>query len=187
MKKLFILAALAILPLKAVIGADYTVDPGHTYVSFAISHLGFSTMRGKFDKQSGSLEYDPSSKSASIKIEIDAASIDTGHDKRDEHLKSPDFLNAVENPTITFESTATKWNGDKLASVTGNLTILGVSKPVTLQVTSINCGEHPFSKKDVCGFDATGSIKRSDFGVNYGLPGVGDVLDLDIELEATKN
>lgn len=187
MKKILILATLATLPFNALMAASYTADPSHTYVSFAINHLGFSTMRGKFDKQSGSLEYDPSTKSASVKIEIDAASIDTGHDKRDEHLKSPDFLNAVENPTITFESTATKWNGDKLASVTGNLTILGVSKPVTLQVTSINCGEHPFSKKDVCGFDATGSIKRSDFGVNYGLPGIGEVLDLNIELEATKN
>jgi polyisoprenoid-binding protein YceI len=187
MKNILALATLATLPFNALMAAGYTADPDHTYVSFAISHLGFSTMRGKFDKQSGSLNYDPAAKSASVKIEIDAASIDTGHDKRDAHLKSPDFLNAVENPTITFESTATKWNSDKLASVTGNLTILGVSKPVTLQVTSINCGQHPFNKKDVCGFDATGSIKRSDFGVNYGLPAIGEVLDLHIELEAFKN
>jgi polyisoprenoid-binding protein YceI len=187
MKKILILATLATIPFNALMAASYTADPSHTYVSFAINHLGFSTMRGKFDKQSGSLDYDPAAKSASVKIEIDAASIDTGHDKRDEHLKAPDFLNAVEYPTITFVSTATKWNSNKLVSVTGNLTMLGVSKPVTLQITSINCGQHPFRKKDVCGFDATGSIKRSDFGVNYGLPGVGDVLDLDIELEATKN
>ena len=79
------------------------------------------------------------------------------------------------------------WSGDKLTSVSGNLTIMGVSKPVTLKVNSINCGEHPFSKKQVCGFDAEASIKRSDFGVNYGLPAIGEVLDLQIELEATKN
>ena len=186
MKKLIIIAALAILPLKAVISADYTVDPGHTYVSFAINHLGFSTMRGKFNKQSGSLMYDPSGKKASVTIEIDAASIDTGHEKRDQHLSSPDFLNAAENPTITFKSTKAGWSGNNLTSVTGNLTILGVSKPVTLKVGSINCGEHPFNKKQVCGFDASGSIKRSDYGVNYGLPAIGEVLDLQIELEAVK-
>jgi len=187
MKKILVLTTLATLPLNAVLAENYTVDPGHTYVSFAINHLGFSTMRGKFDKQSGSLSYDPAAKSASVTIEIEASSIDTGHAKRDKHLSSPDFLNAAENPTISFKSTKATWNGSKLATVTGNLTILGVSKPVTLMVNSINCGEHPFSKKHTCGFDAQGSIKRSDFGVNYGLPAIGEVLELQIELEATKN
>jgi polyisoprenoid-binding protein YceI len=187
MKRIIILAALAILPLKAVIGADYTVDPGHTYVSFAISHLGFSTMRGKFNGQTGSLQFDPTAKKASVMIEIDAASIDTGHAKRDAHLQSPDFLNAVENPTITFKSTRATWNGAKPATVTGDLTLLGVSKPVTLTITSMNCGPNPFSKKETCGFDATGSITRTDFGVTYGAPAIGEVLDLQIEFEAIKN
>jgi len=187
MKKILLLASLTMLPINTLLAASYTIDPGHTYVSFAINHLGFSTMRGKFNKQSGSLDYDPAGKSAAVTIEIDAASIDTGHVKRDQHLSSPDFLNAVEHPTITFKSTRVNWSGDKLASVTGNLTILGVSKPVTLKVDSINCGEHPFNKKQVCGFDASGSIKRSDYGVNYGLPGIGEVLDLQIELEAFKD
>jgi polyisoprenoid-binding protein YceI len=186
LKKLIIIAALAALPLKAVMAADYTIDPGHTYVSFAVNHLGFSTLRGKFDRQSGSMQLDATAKKASVMIEIDATSIDTGHDKRDAQLQSPDFLNAVENPTITFKSTAVTWNGSLLATVTGDLTILGVSKPVTLTVTSMKCGPHPFSKKDACGFDASGSIKRSDFGVNYGLPGIGDVLDLQIEVEASR-
>jgi len=187
MKKIALMASLAMLPVNTLLAASYTIDPGHTYVSFAINHLDFSTMRGKFNKQSGSLHYDPASKNASVTIEVDAASIDTGHVKRDQHLSSPDFLNAVEHPTITFKSTRADWSGDKLASVTGNLTILGVSKPVTLKVNSINCGEHPFNKKQVCGFDASGSIKRSDYGVNYGLPAIGEVLDLQIELEAFKN
>ena len=186
MKKLIIIAALAALPLKTVMAADYTIDPGHTYVSFAVNHLGFSTMRGKFDRQSGSMQLDPVAKKASVMIEIDATSIDTGHDQRDAHLQSPDFLNSVENPTITFESTAVTWNGSVLATVTGDLTILGVSKPATLTVTSMKCGPHPFTKKDTCGFDATASIKRSDYGVNYGLPAIGEVLDLQIEVEAWK-
>jgi len=187
MKKALLLTALAALPATTVLADSYSVDPAHTYVSFAINHLGFSTMRGKFDKQSGKLEYDPAAKTASVMIEIDAGSVDTGHAKRDEHLSSPDFLNVVENPTITFKSTKTDWNGGKLSTVTGDLTILGVSKPVTLKVTSIVCGVHPFNKKDMCGFDAEASIKRSDFGVNYGLPAIGEVLDLIIELEAVKN
>ena len=110
-----------------------------------------------------------------------------GHDKRDAHLQSPDFLNAVENPTITFKSTSATWNGDKPATVTGDLTVLGVSKPVTLTITSMNCGPNPFSKKETCGFDATGSINRTDFGVTYGAPAIGEVLDLQIEFEAVKN
>jgi polyisoprenoid-binding protein YceI len=186
MKKIFIIAALVCLPLNTVLAADYTIDPAHTNVSFAVSHLGFSTLRGKFNRQSGSLQFDPAGKKATVMIEIDATSIDTGHDKRDAHLQSPDFLNAVENPTITFKSTGVTWNGDKLATVTGNLTILGVSKPVTLTVVAMICGQHPFSKMDACGFDATGSIMRSDFGVNFGLPGIGDVLDLQIEVEASQ-
>jgi polyisoprenoid-binding protein YceI len=187
MKKVLLLTALATLPASVVVANSYTVDPAHTYVSFAVNHLGFSTMRGKFDKQSGSLEYDPAAKIAVVSIEIDAASIDTGHTKRDQHLSSPDFLNTAENPTISFKSTSASWSGGKLESVSGDLTILGVSKPITLKINSINCGEHPFSKKQVCGFDAEASIKRSDFGVNYGIPAIGEVLDLQLELEAIKN
>ena len=187
MKKYMIIAALAALPLNALQAADYSIDPGHTYVSFAISHLGFSTMRGKFNKQSGSMQFDPANKKASVMIEVDAASIDTGHKKRDDHLRSPDFLNAVENPTITFKSTEVTWSGDTLATVTGDLTILGVSKPVTLDIVAMKCGAHPFMNKQVCGFDATASINRTQFGVNYGSPGIGDVMDLQIELEAFKN
>lgn len=187
MKKALLLTALVVLPVSATMADSYTVDPAHTYVSFAVNHLGFSTMRGKFDKQSGTMSYDPAAKKASVMIEIDASSVDTGHDKRDAHLSSPDFLNVVENPTITFKSTKAGWSGNKLSSVTGDLTIMGVSKSVTLNVTSINCGQHPFNKKDMCGFDAETSIKRSDFGVNYGLPAIGEVLDLNIELEAVKN
>jgi polyisoprenoid-binding protein YceI len=187
MQKYFIVAALALLPIKSIMAADYTIDPAHTFVSFAINHLGFSTMRGKFDRQSGSLQFDPAAKQASVTIEIDASSIDTGHGKRDAHLQSPDFLNAVENPTITFKSTGATWNGDKPATLTGDLTILGVSKPVTLTITSMNCGPNPFSKKETCGFDATASITRTDYGVNYGAPAIGVVLDLQIEVEAIKN
>ena len=186
MKKVLTLASIALLPLGSLQAADYNIDPSHTYVNFSVSHLGFSTLHGRFNQQSGTLKYDPSSKTAEVSIEIDAASIDTGHGKRDEHLRSPDFLNAVENPTITFTSTNVTWSGDKPATVSGNLTILGVSKPVTLKIEALKCGEHPFMKKPTCGFDATGSVKRSDFGVTYGVPNIGDVLNLKIGVEAVQ-
>lgn len=186
MKKAIILASIALIPFGALQADDFNIDPSHTYVSFAINHLGFSTMRGKFNEQSGTMKFEPASKTAEVNIEIDAASIDTGHGKRDEHLRSPDFLNAVEYPTITFESTEATWNGDQLATVTGNLTILGVSKPVTLTIDAMNCGEHPFNKKYTCGFDASGSIERSDFGVTYGSPNIGEVMELQIEVEASQ-
>lgn len=187
MKKIILLSALAMLPAKAILAADYTVDPGHTYVSFAVNHLGFSTMRGKFNQQTGSLQFDPATKTANVMIEIEANSIDTGHDKRDDHLRGPDFINTVEYPTITFKSTKTTWNGDKPATVTGDLTILGISKPVTLTIVAMNCGPNPFNNKETCGFDATGSINRADFGVTYGSPAIGETLDLQIEFEAVKN
>ncbi|WP_455203052.1 YceI family protein, partial [Kaarinaea lacus] len=119
-------------------------------------------------------------------IEVDVNSIDTAHEKRDKHLRSPDFFNAAEFPKMTYKSTKVTINKDDTAVVEGNLTIMGVTKPVKLQVTKISCGVHPFNKKDVCGFDATGKLKRSDFGMEYGLPGIGDEITLNIEAEGFK-
>ena len=119
---------------------------------------------------------------------ISAGSVSTGMKKRDDHLMSPDFLNAAEFPEITYKSTKVTINKDKTAMVEGNLTIMGVSKPVTLDVASINCGDHPMKKGAyICGFDAKGKFKRSDFGVTYGLPAVGDEMKLHIEVEAARN
>lgn len=170
----------------AAIADSYTIDPTHTYPNFTIDHLGFSTMHGRFGKTSGSLSLDQAKGTGSVDIVVDMASVDTGFKKRDDHLRSPDFFNAVEFPTMTFKSTKVVFKG-KGAVVTGNLTIKGVTKSVNLDVASINCGVHPFNKKDVCGFDATTSIKRSDFGIKYGLPAIGDKMDIQIEVEAVKN
>ena len=167
------------------LAADYQIDPAHTFPHFAINHLGFSTMHGRFNKTEGMLSLDQEKGLGSVEVTIDAASIDTGHQKRDDHLRSPDFLNVVEFPEITFKSTQVTFNGDQ-ATVVGDLTIMGVSKPVTLQVAKISCGVHPMNKKDTCGFDATAQIKRSDFGVNYGIPNIGDEMNLTFEVEAAK-
>ena len=183
-------AGVAVLGLSLAPGlamADsYTIDPTHTYPNFKISHLGFSTMHGRFGKTSGSIRMDRNKGTGEVKVVIDAASIDTGMRKRDDHLRSPDFFNVMEFPEITFTSTSVTYRGEG-ATVTGDLTIKGVTRSVTLEVPRINCGTHPFNKKQVCGFDATTRFKRSDFGMTYGLPGIGDEVSLEIEVEAFKD
>jgi polyisoprenoid-binding protein YceI len=165
---------------------SYTIDPAHTYPNFTINHLGFSTMHGRFGKSSGTLELDQAKGTGSVEIVVDMASVNTGFKKRDDHLRSPDFFNAIEFPTMTFKSTKVVFKG-KGAVITGNLTIKGVTKSISLEVPNINCGVHPFNKKHVCGFDATTSVKRSDFGIKYGLPAIGDEMNIEIEVEAVKN
>jgi polyisoprenoid-binding protein YceI len=181
-----LLAVLLMGSIGVAMAADYTFDPSHTYPNFTVNHLGFSTMHGRFNSTKGTMSMDRDKGTGSVEVVIDVASVDTGMAKRDKHLRSPDFFNAAEFPEMTFKSTKVTFQG-KGAKVDGNLTIKGVTKPVTLDVASINCGVHPFSKKDVCGFDATTQIKRSDFGMNYGLPGIGDVINISLEAEAVKN
>jgi len=177
-----------LLMVGSVQAASYQIDPTHTYPNFTISHLGFSTQHGRFDNTTGSLEMDLAKKTGSVNIKIDAASISTGFKKRDDHLKTPDFFNVAEFPEITFKSTKVMFKGDKQAKITGDLTIMGVTKSVMLDVSRIHCGPHPFTKKvkEVCGFDATTMIKRSDFGSKYGLPAIGDDVMIDLQVEAKR-
>lgn len=184
---LAVFAISAAFALPAAAADSYTIDPSHTYPSFEINHLGFSTMRGTFDATSGSVTLDPAAKSGSIEISIDTASIDTGHAKRDEHLKTDEFFNVAKFPSMTYKSTRLKFNGDKLAGADGELTLLGVTRPVSLAVTSFNCGPHPMNKKPVCGANATATIKRSEFGMKTYVPAVGDEVKISIEVEAVKN
>ncbi|TFH07172.1 MAG: polyisoprenoid-binding protein [Nitrosomonadales bacterium] len=166
---------------------NYIVDPTHTYPHFAVSHLGYSTMHGRFDKTSGKLTIDRAAKVGSVDIIIEADSLNTGMKKRDAHLRSPDFFNTAEFPKVTYKSTAINFNGDTPTTVEGNLTLLGVTKPVTLIISSFKCGKNPMNQKAMCGIDAIAKMKRSDFGMNYALPGVGDNLKLTIEVEAYRN
>ena len=166
---------------------NYTLDPTHTYLHFGISHLGFSTLHGRFDQTSGHFTINNAAKTASVKVNIEAASINTGLEKRDDHLRSPDFMNAVEFPIVAYESTAVTFVGDNPSVIEGNLTLLGVTKPVTLTIKAFKCGTNPMNKRAMCGMDAVGSLKRSEFGMTYALPGVGDELKLTIEAEGYKD
>lgn len=178
------LCTFALLSLPALSHAgSYDIDSGHTYPSFSVSHLGFSIMRGRFNQSSGSFDYDPAAGTASVEVIIDTASIDTGHDERDEHLRGEDFFAAAEFPEIVFKSTEAEFAGENLKSVTGDLAMHGVTKPVTLMIDSVNCGAHPMNGKQICGFNASASLVRSEWNMNYGIPAIGEEIDLLIEAE----
>jgi polyisoprenoid-binding protein YceI len=166
---------------------SYTVDPNHTHPSYEISHFGWSTQRGRFDKASGKISLDRAARTGSVDVTIDVASVSTGVGKLDDHLKSEDFFNAAKFPTMTFKSKTVHFDGDKPASVDGELTLLGVSKPVTLTITAFQCAPNPFVKKEACGADATTSVKRSEFGMTKYVPGLGDEVKLLINVEAFKD
>ncbi len=179
------------LPLVAAAAPEaYELDPTHTYPHFSVDHLGVSTMWGRFDKSSGRFVIDRAAKTGSVEIVVETASINTGdYEKgnrprsRDEHLRNADFFNVAEFPRMTFKSTAVKFSGDAPSEIQGELTLLGATKPLTLKVERWVCKDHPFSKKPMCGGNASGAIKRSDFGMKYGIPAVGDELKLYIEFE----
>ena len=172
--------------LAAAEPATYIVDSRHTFPSFEVKHLGFSLQRGRFNNTSGSVVFDPTAKKLSVDIAIDATSIDTGLEAMEKHLRNADFLDVEKHPKITFKSTGARFNGDTLASVDGNLTLRGQTKPVTLTVNAFRCGAHPMSKRPTCGADAETTIKRSEFGITYGLPAVADEVKLLINVEASQ-
>ncbi|WP_432697401.1 YceI family protein [Marinobacterium sp. YM272] len=189
-KKLFgaglLAASLSTTGIAQAAPEAYAMDMAHSTVVFNINHLGFSNMFGRFDQFDGDLNFDADNiENSSVNIVIDTESVNTFHGKRNEHLASPDFFNAAEFPEMTFESTKITKTGDNTAKLEGDLTLLGVTKPVTLDLVVNNVGPHPFTKQPMAGFSATGTVKRSEFGMNYGLPAIGDEVHLQIEVEAT--
>ncbi len=186
---LFGLALTLLTALPSFAGDKYAIDVkgAHYYAGFQISHLGYSIMHGRFDKISGTIDYDAANPTASsVKVVIKAGTVNTNHAKRDAHLKSPDFFNAKEFPDITFVSTKLEKSGDNVGKITGNLTMLGVTKSVTLDARLVKAGPHPFNKKPIAAWSARGTIKRSDFGMKYGLPRIGDEVTLLLDVEALK-
>jgi polyisoprenoid-binding protein YceI len=176
--------------LAALIGASasaapvtYTIDPNHTFPSFAADHFGgLSVWRGKFDTTSGKVVYDKDAKSGSIEVTVDMSSINFGMPKLDEHAKSAEMFDAAKYPTATFTGKFAKFNGANPTEIDGSLTMHGVTKPVTLKIDSFLCKINPMSKKEVCGADATGTINRADFGVDYGIK-YGFKMDVKLEIQ----
>ncbi len=188
MKKSILIAAIAAAAaLPAAAQETYTLDARHTFPVFEVSHFGMSTQRGMFNKATGKITIDRAGKKGSADITLDMASVTAGDAKLIDHLKSEDFFDVAKFPTATFKSSNFKFEGDKLVSVAGDLTLKGVTKPVTLTVTAFNCGNHPMNKKPMCGADASTTIKRTDFGIKYAVPAVSDDVKLSIPVEAFKD
>lgn len=164
----------------------YIIDSEHAYPSFELSHLGFSIQRGTFDQTSGRITFDPVAKRGSVEVTVQTASIDTGHDQRDKNLKGEEFFNVTQFPTMRFASDTFHFEGDKLTRVEGELTLLGVTRPLSLTASHFACGKNSFVMKLECGAELTGTLKRSDFGMNAYVPAVGDEVTLHIQVEAFK-
>lgn len=180
-------AAGSVVPAFAA-PVSYKIDPAHAAVAFIVNHVGFSNVIGRFDTVGGDVTFDKDAVEKSVvNVTIDTTSVDTNHAKRDEHLRSPDFFNAKEFPKMTFKSTKIEKTGDKTGKLHGDLTMLGVTKPVVLDVTFNKDGVSPASKLETAGFSARGTVKRSEFGMKYGVPAIGDDIQLLIEVEAVKS
>ncbi len=187
------IAILACLVPVSVLAAPqtYVVDPIHSFPNFRINHLGMASIMGRFEKMTGKVVLDATAKTGSLEVKIPTATVSTGDGKRadgsrsrDDHLRAADFFNSAEFPEMIYKSTKLNFNGDNLESIDGTLTLLGVSKPVKLTVSSFKCGPHPFTKKPMCGADVEGSLKRTDFGMKFGVPAIGDEVKLMIGVEA---
>jgi len=167
--------------------ANYSFDPTHTFVTFEIGHFGTTTNRGRFDKKEGTVQLDKAAKSGKVEISIDVTSINTGTAAFNNHLQSADLFDAAKYPTIKFVSDKFVFNGDKVAEVSGNLTLLGKTQPVTLKASQFNCYENPMLKREVCGGDFEATIDRTAFGMNYGVDwGFPKSVRLVIQVEAIK-
>jgi polyisoprenoid-binding protein YceI len=164
----------------------YTIDGSHTFPRFSYSHFGYSKQLSKFNKTSGTIVFDREAKTGSVDVTIDTKSVDTGYPLFDQHIQGEDFLDTAKYPTATFKSTKVKFKGDKPVSAEGELTLKGVTKPVTLTIESFQQMPHPMLKKDAVGANATTKVKRSDFNMGKYAPNVGDDVTIDIAVEAIK-
>lgn len=162
----------------------YTFDKNHTNILWFASHFGFSDSEGQFTDFDGALMLDEAKpENSSVEIIIKTASIMTGIPKFDEHLKSKDFFDVEKFPEARFVSAKVERTGENTAKVHGDFTLLGKTKPVALDVTLNKIGKNPFTQQQTAGFTATTTIKRSEYGMIYGLPGVPDEVKIHIETE----
>jgi len=195
MKRVILCALALALPVAASAAPEsYTLDPHHTYPHFAVEHLGVSLYWGRFDRSSGKFTIDRAARKGTLELAVETASVSTGDNERgsrprtlDEHLKSADFFNVAEFPRMTFKADSVTFAGDSPAEISGQLTLLGVTRPLTLKVERWVCKDHPFSKKPMCGGNASGALKRSDFGMKYGLAAVSDEVRLYVQFEGYKD
>jgi len=176
--------ALLSMPLQAV-QQEFEFDKSHADITFSVLHLGFADVHGRFNEFDGTMQLDPDDISNSaVQVDIKTASISTFFEKRDTHLKSADFFDVENHPSMRFTSTAVVSTGENTAQLVGELTILGITKPVTLELTINKIAPHPRSGKLTAGATAKGTIKRSEWGLTTSIPGVSDEVKLVLDMEA---
>lgn len=186
MKRIALFSLLAALTLPAFAAPEtFAIDSMHTFPSFSYSHFGYTVQTSRFNKTTGKVTLDKAAKTGAVDVVIDMKSVDSGSILT-EHIQGEDFLDTATYPMATFKSTGVKFEGDKPVSIDGNLTIKGVTKPVTLKVTGYQLMVHPMMKKDVIGANATTTIKRTEFNAGKYAPYVGDEVTINIALEAIK-
>lgn len=185
-KQLSAAVALATLAAGSALAAPvtYTVDSSHTFPRFSYSHFGFSTQLSSFGKTTGAVVFDAQAKTGSVDIVIDTTTVNTGFADFNGHIQGEDFLDTAKFPKATFKSTKVVFDGDKPSAIEGQLTIKGVTKPVTLTVTSFQSMPHPMMKVPALGANAFVTIKRSEFNAGKYAPYVGDEVRIDIAIEA---
>jgi len=187
MKKTIILAIAAGFAMAAnAANETFVFDNNHSFARFGYNHFGYSNQQSRFDSMNGKIVIDRAAKTGSVEVTIDPKSVSTGSTQFNGHLQGEDFLDSAKYPTITYKSTKFTFSGDKLVSVDGNLTLKGVTKPVTLKVTSFQCQPHPLLKKDACGANVTAQIKRTEFNAGKYAPYVGDEVTLTFTVEVIK-
>jgi polyisoprenoid-binding protein YceI len=189
MKNALPVALLALMTGSAMAApVTYDIDPNHTYPSFEADHFGgLSIWRGKFDKSTGTIVYDKEKALGTVEITVDASSIDFGHAKLNEHAKSAEIFDVAKYPTAVYKGKLAKFKDGAPTEVEGELTLHGVTKPVTLTINQFKCMVNPMSKKEVCGADASASFKRSDFGVDFGEKyGFKQEVKLQIQVEGVR-
>jgi polyisoprenoid-binding protein YceI len=165
----------------------YEIDPQHTYPSFEADHMGgMSVWRGKINSSAGKILLDRQAGTGTVDVTMDMKTIDFGIDALNAHAQTPDLFDTAKYPTATFTGKLAKFQNGAPTEVDGTLTLHGVSKPVTLKINSFQCKDHPMKKKEFCGADASATINRDDFGVDFGKQmGFKMAVTLRIQIEAT--
>ena len=181
-------AALALAAATPALAANYAVDPGHTYVTFEIDHMGTSTNRVRFDKKEGTVEFDRAAKTGKVDINLDMTSVNSGFAGFNKHLLSADIFDAEKFPKANFKSDKFVFDGDKVTEVQGQLTLKGKTAPVTFKANKFNCYPSPMlQKREVCGGDFSADIDRTQWGLDYGINfGASKNVRLVIQIEAVK-
>ena len=186
-KYLAVFVLTGVLASSALAADTYTMDPEYTVPVFEVEHLGFTTQRGRFDKTEDKVVLDFAAKKGIVEFTIFTNSLDMGSRAWTVHVSSPGLFNIEQYPTMSFKSDKLIFAGDKVVEAEGQLTLLGVTKPIRVAINRFTCGLHPLSKKPMCAGDITATLKRSEFGMVKYIPTVSDEIKISVPVEAYKD